>query len=81
MQRNKPFVSVLMTAYNAESYIGLAIESILKQTYKNFEFIIVEDCSTDNTWEIIRKYSKKDKRIIAIKNKKNIKAGEVQTRE
>lgn len=75
MQKSKPFLSVLMTAYNAENYIGLAIESILKQTYKNFEFIIIEDCSTDNTWEVIQKYSKKDKRIIRIKNKKNLKAG------
>ncbi len=58
-KQNKPFVSVLMTAYNAEKYIGLAIESILDQTYKNFEFVIVEDCSTDKTWDIIQKYAKK----------------------
>jgi len=76
MQRqNKPFVSVLMTAYNAEKYIGLAIESILNQTYKNFEFVIVEDCSTDKTWDIIQKYARKDKRIITIKNDVNLNAG------
>ena len=64
-----------MTAYNAEKYIGLAIESILNQTYSNFEFIIIEDCSKDKTWEIIQKYSKKDTRIIALRNEKNLNAG------
>lgn len=76
MQKNKPLVSVLMTAYNAEDYIESAIQSILDQTYKNFEFIIVEDCSKDNTWKIIEKFSKKDKRVKTVKNKKNLKAGE-----
>lgn len=76
MQKNKtPFISVLMTAYNAEDYIGLAIQSILDQTYRNFEFIIIEDCSKDSTWEIIEGYAKKDTRINAIKNQKNMKAG------
>ncbi len=64
-----------MTAYNAEAYIRLAIESILRQTYKNFEFIIIEDCSKDSTWEIIQECKSKDKRIIAIKNEKNLNAG------
>jgi len=71
-KQNNPFVSVLMGAYNAEKYIGLAIESILNQTYKNFEFVIVEDCSTDKTWDIIQKYAKRDKRIITIKNERNL---------
>ena len=55
--RNKknPVVSVLMPNYNCEKYISEAIESILNQTYKNFEFIIIDDCSTDNSWEIIKK--------------------------
>ncbi|MBP8689291.1 glycosyltransferase [Patescibacteria group bacterium] len=74
-KQNNPLVSVLMTAYNAEKYIGLAIESILNQTYKNFEFIIIEDCSTDKTWNIIQRYVKKDKRIIATKNEVNLNAG------
>lgn len=69
----KPLVSVLMPAYNAEKYIGEAIESILNQTYKNFEFIIVDDASTDSTWKIIQNYAKKDGRLIALKNKTNLK--------
>lgn len=70
--KNKPLVSVLMPAYNAEDYIGDAIGSILNQTYENFEFLIVDDCSTDTTNRIIKRYAKKDKRIKLIKNKVNL---------
>lgn len=62
-----------MPAYNAERYIAEAIESILKQTFKNFEFIIIDDFSADNSWKIIQEYAKKDKRIIPLRNKKNLK--------
>ncbi|WP_391120356.1 glycosyltransferase family 2 protein [Psychrobacillus sp. L3] len=55
------FVSIIMTAFNEEKYIGQAIDSILAQTYKEFELIIVDDGSSDSTPEIIKKYQ--DKRI------------------
>lgn len=74
-QKINPLVSVLMTAYNADKYISLAIESILEQTYQNFEFIIIEDASNDNTWDVIQTYAKKDKRIIATRNEINLNAG------
>jgi len=61
-----------MPAYNAEKYIGEAIESILNQTFKDFEFIIIDDCSTDGTWGIIQKYAAKDKRIVVLKNEENL---------
>lgn len=67
-----PLISVLMPAFNSSSFISDSIESILSQTYSNFEFIIADDCSTDDTWEIIQKYAKKDKRIIALRNQKNL---------
>ena len=67
-----PKISVLMPAYNAEKYIGEAIESILNQTFKDFEFIIVDDCSTDKTWEIIQRFAIIDTRIVALKNKINL---------
>ena len=59
--RKSPLVSVIMPVFNGQSYIGEAIESILNQTYANFEFIIVNDLSTDRTREILETYSKRDK--------------------
>ena len=58
-----------MPAYNAEQYICEAIESILNQTYKDFEFIIINDGSTDRTKEIIKSYN--DPRIVYLENEKN----------
>lgn len=65
-------VSVIMPAYNTEKYIRTAIESILNQTFSEFEFIIIDDGSTDNTWNIVQEFSKIDPRIKAIKNEKNL---------
>ncbi len=62
-------ISVIVPAYNAEKYINKCIDSILNQTYKDFELIIINDCSKDNTDKIIKKY--KDSRIKYIKNKEN----------
>lgn len=66
---NQPLVSVIMPAYNAELYISEAINSIIQQSYKNWELIIVEDCSTDGTYKEILKNI--DDRIQVIKNKEN----------
>ena len=55
-----------MSVYNGEKYLSEAIESILIQTYKNFEFIIIDDGSTDKSFEIIHHYQKQDNRIILI---------------
>ena len=65
-----PKISVLMTAYNAEKYICESIESILNQTFLDFEFIIINDASTDGTEEILEGYN--DPRIKIIKNKENL---------
>ncbi|MBR4570580.1 MAG: glycosyltransferase family 2 protein, partial [Candidatus Riflebacteria bacterium] len=59
-------VSVIIPAYNVEKYIGECLDSIIFQTYKNIEIIVVNDGSKDNTLSIIRDYSKKDNRIIII---------------
>lgn len=63
---NNPMISVVMPVYNAEKYLGEAIQSILNQTYTDFEFIIINDGSTDKSLEIIEKYKKQDERILLI---------------
>lgn len=60
-----------MPVYNSQKYLKESIESILNQTYRNFEFIIVNDGSTDKSEEIIKEYAFKDSRIIFINNKQN----------
>ena len=61
-------VSIIMPSYNTAKFISKTIESVLEQTYKNWELLIVDDCSTDNTDEIVSKYD--DDRIIYLKTKK-----------
>lgn len=65
-------ISVVMSVYNAEKYLPEAIESILHQTYSNFEFIIINDCSNDRSLSIIKEYSLKDNRIVLINNSANL---------
>ena len=65
-----PSVSVVMAAYNSGEFIGQAIQSVLDQTHKDFEFIIVDDGSTDNTLEVIRQFH--DPRIRLIVNETNL---------
>lgn len=69
--KSAPYVSVVMPAYNVGKYVGEAIDSILNQTFTNFEFIIINDGSTDNTAEIVKKYAAQDSRIRFIDNKDN----------
>ncbi len=65
-------ISIIMAAYNAEKTIGFAVESVLNQTYNDFELIIVNDCSKDNTEAIIKSYAEKDSRVKPISNEKNL---------
>jgi len=66
MKERNPFISVVMPVYNGEKYLDEAIQSILTQTYEDFEFIIINDGSTDSSLEIIEKYKNQDERIILI---------------
>jgi glycosyltransferase involved in cell wall biosynthesis len=63
-----PLVSVVTPVYNGEAYLAECIESVLTQTYSNFEYIIVDNCSTDGTSKIVNEYGKKDSRIKAYRN-------------
>lgn len=71
MTSSSKFVSVIMAAYNAEETIEAAIRSILLQTHDNFELIICDDASTDNTWCLMRSLADEDSRIRLIRQEKN----------
>ncbi len=66
-----PTVSIIMSHYNNEQFIRRAVESILNQTYKDFEFLICDDGSTDNSLSIIKEYAAKDSRIKILENGEN----------
>lgn len=65
-----PLVSVILTSYNHADYLRESIESVLNQTFQDFELIIVDDCSTDNSWDIIQEYCD-NKKIYAVRPEKN----------
>ncbi|MBR4586771.1 MAG: glycosyltransferase family 2 protein [Lachnospiraceae bacterium] len=67
----KSMISIIMAAYNAEKTIDQAIESVLSQSYENFELIVINDCSKDQTESIVKQYQSKDKRVKLISNENN----------
>jgi len=69
---NQPLVSVLMTTYNREKYLGAAIESVMASTYQNWELLVVDDRSKDRSVEIAQDYAAKDPRVKVILNEKNL---------
>ncbi|MBR9832945.1 glycosyltransferase family 2 protein [bacterium] len=71
MDKRIPLVSVIIPCFNAEKYIRYAVESILNQTYKNIEVIVINDGSNDNTGAILADYESQDGRVIRIENETN----------
>lgn len=69
--KNAPLISVVMPVYNAERFVAQAIESVLAQTYRNLELILVDDCSTDHSLSILQYYAQKDTRIHVLANEQN----------
>ncbi len=70
--KQPPLVSVVMPTYNRVTLLPRSIQSILDQTYTNFEFIIVDDGSTDETAKLLQSYQQKDPRIVILTNEKNM---------
>lgn len=71
-------VSVIIPVYNVEKYLRLCLDSVINQTFKNIEIIIVNDCSPDNSAAIIEEYRKKDDRFVLISLEKNLGLGEAR---
>jgi len=69
--KKEELVSIIMPAYNCGDFIGITLDSVINQSYKNWEVIVVDDCSTDNTAHEVQEYIKKDNRIKYHKLEKN----------
>jgi glycosyltransferase involved in cell wall biosynthesis len=67
-----PLVSVLVPVYNVESFVEESLGSIAKQTYKNLEVIVVDDCSSDRTFELAERFERADRRFRVVRNEKNL---------
>lgn len=67
-------ISIIMPSYNAARFIGESINSVLLQTYSNWELLIVDDCSKDNSVEVVRKFANIDKRVVLFSLEKNVGA-------
>lgn len=72
MATNNPLITVILPVYNGERFLNETIDSILNQTFQDFEVIIIDDCSQDQSYNIIQSYAQQDERIVIIKNEKNL---------
>ena len=72
LNESNPLVSICIPTYNGQQFLELCLNSAIRQTYRNIEIIIVDDCSTDTTREITKSYAVKDPRIQLYKNEKNL---------
>ncbi len=72
-EHDSPLISVLLPCYNVEKYLEESVGSVLNQTYTNFEIIAIDDCSTDNTFNILNQLAQKDGRIKVYRNETNLK--------
>lgn len=72
---NRPFITVGLAFYNVEKTVASAVKSVLMQTYDHFEFIIIDDGSTDNSFGVVQELAKTDKRITVTKGEKNMGVG------
>ena len=75
-----PLVSVVIPVYNAERYLSKCIESVLSQTQESLELILIDDCSTDGSYDLCREAADHDERIVLLKNDRNIGQGLTRNR-
>ena len=73
-------ISVIMPCYNAQSFVGEAIESVIEQSWKNLELIVIDDGSQDLSSQVVKKWAEKDDRIIFFTNEKNVGVSETRNR-
>ena len=75
MVKENPTVSVIIPVYNVEQYLRKCLDSVINQTFKDIEIIIVNDCSPDNSLQMIKEYQTKEERIVLIDLKQNVGLG------
>ena len=75
-----PTVSIIMPAYNAQGFIEETISSVIAQTYADWELLVIDDCSSDSTYETVRDIAKRESRIKLIKNEKNMGVADTRNR-
>ncbi len=75
-----PAISIVMPVYNTKEFVGKAIESILNQTFKDYEFLIIDNGSTDGSGEVIDRYATMDSRIQVLRNKENVFIAEARNK-
>lgn len=78
--KNPPLVTVIMPAYNAELYLEEAVQSVLDQTFTDWELLILEDCATDGTYALAEKLAARDDRITLLKNAQNMGVARTRNR-
>lgn len=75
-----PVISIVTPVFNTEKYLRDCIDSVIKQTYSNWELILINDCSTDNSQQIIDEFSNLDSRVIGVQNEVNLGSGETRNK-
>lgn len=79
-EHSTPLVSVIMPAYNAQEYIEAAIRSVMGQTYTNWQLLVIDDGSSDNTYQIVEKLVQADSRVLLLRNESNLGVAKTRNR-
>lgn len=77
---HRPVISIITPVFNTEKYLKDCIESVLNQSFADWELLLINDCSTDNSQKIVNEFAKLDSRIISIENEENVGSGETRNK-